>query len=1342
MSAHFDLIINTDNANRTAEFRLCDDSGVQLAFRQTDFNNITPSRLQGLFDLRNYLRLYVKEGEEDAAVAEIGVCIAEDVLGSDIFETLWRPESPRTLQVRLPGAVKQDNLLAAALARVPWEIARPSAEHDTLGERNLLVRVVHDTQAPASQPLALKPDEPLRVLFVFAEARGSRPLGARQERRALLRMLEKEVYPHRRVVAHFLTHGVTRERLHDQIVEHGGYHVVHWSGHGHLNLLELSRPGGHKDHLSGEDLLDLFADAGGFLPRLFFLSACHSGDILPVRNWNDFIAVAQGKEPGTKAASAETKKLDLQEQPGFTGTAHALLQGGVPSVIAMRYAVGDDYARELAVEFYRGLLAHATPKTAAAALNLAQQAMRDTNTYNAAQFAVCDHATPVLYGEEDPRLTLAKGSSPALNPRNPRLHQITELTTTGHEHFVGRTWELAALGADFIGSSRGMEVTPVAVITGLGGMGKTALVAEALALWESRFEWVLLYQAKPNPHVFDGFLRDAHLKLMGELGRYHDHVKSRPADAIYRDSDESFTGAARLERLTRNLVRALKDEPILLVLDNFETNLKPQREGETASACQDPAWDQCLALLARELVGTASRVLITCRRPLAALANDSAYTVPLGPLPPSEAALYLKAQPALSRMIFGNNADEQKLAMRALNASRFHPLLMDRLARLAADITLRPQLLQALETLETNKDFAQLPALFAARTGDDTELAYLNDALAASLDQLIRDAGPDARQLLWMIAVANEPVDLGLLKNVWSGESHEQQQLRQIKKMLDVLPSIPADIQEKLKAMPSELQAILDTLSPEPPTRQEIAPLLHQLVSVGLVTEERTGPDDANPDLSCHELVRERIRAWMAQQPLDWDDLTENAIRLAYAERLETFFRALQHQNMSLALQAGSRALVYCVQAEAWDRLGGFASSIVTAEEDPRLLEALIPHLQTAAEAAPEGVARWSCLCYLADAIKNSGWPNVSLSIFEQAATLARAAAGAGGDGALQAWSDLAMITGNWAIALVITGKLDAARDRLLESADASKRATDPAINVIGSELEALRIDIKQGKADTALPEIESRLAQVQLWWTQRRAGQAVPEAPDPEFLARVFIGALDIATDGYFARRDWESALRLIETLLDVKRALQRSTEDIGTTRMNRATVLVEIPGRLGEAKAELEACLELFRNKPDSNSKVRSSLAGLFRKQGDIAQAITQERRALALCEQLPDPTDRAISHNNLANYLEKRGSPVDLIESNCHRLAALLYQLVMGHGQHLQSSLRNYAVLIHHAHTTHTKFAVPHVADLLADPAFAPLELWLRQQQKDMNELQAVVDYILDQAHQAALSADNLP
>ena len=802
MPTCFDLIITTDYPQRTAELRLLDAHGSQLSYRLTDFKTITLSRQQGLFDLRNYLRDYVETGQEAAAVAEIGVCIAEQVLGPDIFPLLYAAESARTLRIQLPGAAKDDNLLAAALARVPWEIARPAADKPTLAERNLLVRIVHDMQAPATQALALEPGECLRVLFVFAEARGSRPLAARLERQELQALFATEIYPKRRIEAHFLSHGVTRARLQDQVQQHGGYHIVHWSGHGNLNLLELAKPGGAKDYLSGDELLALFIDAGGFIPRLFFLSACHSGDILRVRDWNDFIAVAQGKEPGQATKdSPDSKDIALEEQPGYTGTAHALLQGGVPSVVAMRYAVGDDYARELSVEFYRALLAHAQPKPAATALTMARQALQDKKKHNPARYAACDHATPVLYGAEQTGLVLPQGRSAALDSRDPRLHHINELTPAAHAHFVGRTWELAGLGAEFIGSSDGAEVKPVAVITGLGGMGKTALAAEVLALWQTRFDWLLLYQAKPNALSFDNTLRDLHMKLNGELGRYHDHVKTHPADAIYRDGTAEFSGAERFERLTRNLLRALRDEAILLVLDNFETNLKAQAEapehsdgGEPLWACQDPAWDRCLSRLAAELAGTRSRVLITCRRPLAALAGTPSHPVLLGPLPPGEAALYLREHAGLSRMVFSGDAGERALAMRLLDASRFYPLLMDRLARLATGgAALRPQLLQALDTLEKTRDFTQLPALFAAEPGDAKELAYLDDALAVSLDQLIADASPDARRLLWMIAVANEPVTLGLLQSVWSGEEDEEtQQLRQIKLMLEILAHAPA----------------------------------------------------------------------------------------------------------------------------------------------------------------------------------------------------------------------------------------------------------------------------------------------------------------------------------------------------------------------------------------------------------------------------------------------------------------------------------------------------------------------------------------------------------------------
>lgn len=93
MPIQFDLIITVDAPSHSAEFRLLDAHGLQLAYRYTDFKIIPVSHRQGLFDLRNCLRLYVEEGKEPAAVAEIGVCIAEEVLGEDIFQKLWASES-------------------------------------------------------------------------------------------------------------------------------------------------------------------------------------------------------------------------------------------------------------------------------------------------------------------------------------------------------------------------------------------------------------------------------------------------------------------------------------------------------------------------------------------------------------------------------------------------------------------------------------------------------------------------------------------------------------------------------------------------------------------------------------------------------------------------------------------------------------------------------------------------------------------------------------------------------------------------------------------------------------------------------------------------------------------------------------------------------------------------------------------------------------------------------------------------------------------------------------------------------------------------------------------------
>lgn len=1338
---HFDLTISTGSHNLTADLRLCDEHGRQITYRRTDFTAIPVGKRQALFDLRDHLRYYVDPQDHAAAVAETGVCIAEDVLGEEIFKLLWTPVNQRTLCLRLPGATQEENTLAAALSRVPWEIARPSLDKQTLGERNLLVRVVHDGPEPVTQAISLRPNEPLRVLFVFAEARGSRPLAARKERQEILNLFQREIYPGRRVVAHVLAHGVTRERLHAQIEDSGGYHVVHWSGHGHRNGLELARPGGGKETLSGEELLGLFERAGGLIPQLFFLSACHSGDKLAVKDWRDLFAAARGPAPEAKSAPPEDlRDLQVPVEPGYTGTAHALLSGGVRSVVAMRYAVGDEYARDLALGFYRHLLADSQPKTISASLSLARNRLLVSELPEKERYLACDHATPVLYGAEAAGWILANGRSPDLDARHCSLHQIAELTLAGHEHFVGRTWELDGLGAGFIGSRSGTDVTPVAVITGLGGMGKTALTAEALSLWERSFKWILLYQAKPNALSLDSLFRDIHMKLNEELDRYHAHVKSHPADAIHREPNGSFLGPSRYERLTRNLLRAMKDEPILLVLDNFETNLKPSPEprsggAEKVWACQDPDWDRCLSFLASEIRGTPSRLLITSRRPLAALEEGAVHRVRLGPLPSGEAALYLREHEGLGKMMFGQDPAEKKLAERLLSASRFHPLLMDQLARLAtAGAAFRPHLLSALEVLEKGQDHSQLPDLFSVRQGDGKELAYLEDALGTSIDQLIAACSPDARRLLWMVAMANEPVTLALLGSVWSGESPETETLRQIKRDLEVLRSLPIERQEDLKNMPPQVRAAVDSLSPRPPARPAPDPLLSELVAVGLLTEHRATPEVASPEFSCHELVRERIRGWMEAHPLDRSDLTEDGIRRGYADWLAAYFKDLQHENMAVALEAGRCAIIYCLQAGDYERLGRFAGHVVTAESSSQFLELGVELLKVAADTAPLGRSRWMCLGYLADALTSSGRRAESLMYYEQAAAQAERAAEGRGESARQAWSDLGAITHNWANAYLDMGYLDASRTQYLQSAKAWKQAGGPLVKVVGSELGVLRIDVIQGRVDEALPQVAERLSLVQSWWRRQNAGEVVPEAPDLEYLARVLIGGLDIARAAHFAKDDWKKALAQYDAILEVKRGLKRPDEDIAIDRVNRAVVLAKLDC-FPEARRDLEACLTIFQSDTTRRAAVLSSLSSVFAAQGDLQEAIHQQRRALAIREQLPNPRDRAISHNNLAIYLERSGTPLMFEQSAHHRLAAFVYQLVADLGQDLTIARQNYAVCFRRAREAGTTLLVPRIIDILADRAFHPLAEWLQGRGVSVEEVQRQVDEALKVAQQLA-------
>lgn len=1364
MSAHFDLIIQTDCRNQVAEFFLQSAVGSCIATHFVDFNTFSSSEQRSLFDLHDFLRHYVDTSEQVAALRRVGVCIAQRVLGEAIFAHLWQAEMPCALRIVLPSTHLAENSLARALACLPWELARASSELPSLGERNVHLSVAYSSDVtphavsicvPDALPLPvikLAPTEPLRILFVCAESHTQQQLSMRRERMALQALFEQQICQRYMVQADFLNHGLTYASLTAQLEQNQGYHIIHWSGHGSSELLHLSKRNGAPDTLSGPELLTLFRLARAPLPRLFFLSACNSARLGMVHNWQGFTAALQGKT--IQAAAALT--ADSMPVHHLTGLAHTLLQAGVPSVLAMRFAVGDVYLREWSLAFYDHLFGIGWPHPCqlAASLAVARTILLDEDILPAQHF-VCDSVCPLLFGQATLSLDLTSCEAQARLLPNQRLHQIAELEATAHPYFIGRTRELSKLNSDFFDNRNASKNPAVLLLTGLGGMGKTALVAELLSLWQNRFAAVLLYQGKPNALSFEACLQDIHLKLLENRPAYQAHLQAHPDDAVYCAAPVALDGQSWREQRVAALIRAMRAEPILLLFDNFESNLQAtsvasslgalsaddsELDTKTQWTCADPAWDGGLLLLAKELKGSPSKVIITSRQPPALLVQSTklCHHILLGPLAANEAALYLREHPALSQMVMGGSADNQALAFRLLNASRFHPLLMDRFARLA-NLQNNQALRDLLATLEAGKNFNLLPSLFLSEKGKRSalELAYLADALQLSIDHLLDKVSSDARRLLWLIALARQPVPSSMLASVWCGkESQYRQILRKINKMLLVLPHLPAEKQALVPPVSDDMRRELATLPPEPITRLAPTALLFNLLTLGLANQhDNLAPSATSVDglISCHELVRERILAWMVQHAAEREQFDEISVYQMWAEHLADIFQSLRHQQPLAALSAGSQAIEYCIAAGDFERMTDFAGQVITAASEPRWLHRLLPHMMRAVEAAPTGPLRWRCLGLLADALRGAGKTDASLPLYRLAIQFAR---GASQSDALtvdtrremaQAWTDLGWLCTNAAAAARRCGDLTQARQLYLDSARAKQYAARPTIDCIGTELEVLRIDIVQNRLSEAGMELARLLPQITAWWQQLRSGIVVPQAPSIEVLARTLISALDIASDLDFAREDWESALQHIQSILEIEQIMQRTAFDLALTKLNRAIVLIHLQ-HYAQARSDLETCLEQFRDDLPRRAKALGILANLFYEQQDFAQAIIQQRRAALLCWQLPSPAEHATAHYNLALYLANSSDLGEQEEARLHQLAALVYQYVGEMEQARQTSLDQYGLQFQQAHQANLALSVPRLAQVLALADCAALRDWLQQHTLDLGELQDTLDQLL--------------
>jgi len=588
-------------------WRLTDARGKLLADHQVALDQ-AEAEYSAFVDLDSYLHQHSAPDkwpdDQVGLLRQVSRWIGERVLGP-IGPAILRHGTPVTVRVIVPPE-------ACGLLYRPLELARAGDHCLALQDVSLVFEVAGEAPPVRYQPVT----DRLRILAVFSVPTDISALGLRRERYELERLVRRIAQTHDLAIElRVLQYGATRAALRAALEEGEGWDLMHFSGHGLPAGLVLEKADGTQDPIPADEVQKLVHRARGRL-KLVTLSSCLSAaaTVTETLRWMGIIRPAQAM------AAAESQPRAEAVAP-LPAVARALVRDLDCAVLAMRFAVGDDFAIALTEHLYEGMLGRGQSLSRALQLAL-PKALGKRPGPGVPPLSV---ATQALFGRRGVDLTLEAPSAKTSEFVPPAASLA--FFPDEPERFVGRVGPLSRASAALAPKS---SMTGV-LFYGLAGGGKTACAVElAYRHRLGRFQGMVFYKAPDEGSDIGTALLDLAMAMEQQL----------PGFTMAHVVDRADEFARWLPRLTE----MLEERSLLIVLDNLESLLAPD------GAWRDERWAKLVtALLAHRGL---SRIVLTSRRfPSSLGSSDRVLPEAIHALSLDEAALLARELPNLGRLL-------------------------------------------------------------------------------------------------------------------------------------------------------------------------------------------------------------------------------------------------------------------------------------------------------------------------------------------------------------------------------------------------------------------------------------------------------------------------------------------------------------------------------------------------------------------------------------------------------------------------------------------------------------------------------------------------------------------